>query len=229
MLVISSAITEQCGAGANFRANSIKKLTKSGMVGILQERRKRIFDFVVASGLLVFLLPALILIAVAIKATSSGPVLFRQSRYGRFRQKFTILKFRTMTVMEEGDKFTQVCPNDPRITRLGAFLRRTSLDELPQLWNVICGEMSLVGPRPHAISMDDGYAGHIIGYNRRFLMRPGITGLAQCKGFRGNTSQKKHIIGRLCRDIYYVRNRTMMLDMRILAMTVASLFTHDAY
>jgi len=168
MLVISSAITEQCGAGANFRANSIKKLTKSGMVGILQERRKRIFDIVVASGLLVFLLPALILIAVAIKATSSGPVLFRQSRYGRFRQKFTILKFRTMTVMEEGDKFTQVCPNDPRITRLGAFLRRTSLDELPQLWNVICGEMSLVGPRPHAISMDDGYAGHIIGYNRRF-------------------------------------------------------------
>ena len=156
-------------------------------------------------------------------------MLFKQRRYGRFKMQFTILKFRTMNVMESGEKFTQAHRNDPRITKLGAFLRRTSLDELPQLWNVICGDMSLVGPRPHAISMDDDYARRIRGYNRRFLMKPGITGLAQCTGFRGNTEKIQQMIGRLCRDIYYVRNRSMTLDIRILAMTVVSLLSHDAY
>ena len=229
MLVVSSAITERCGAGPNFIANSIKRLPKKGMVGILQERRKRIFDFVIASFLLVFLAPVLIMVAIAIKLTSKGPVLFQQRRYGRFKMQFTIFKFRTMSVMESGENFTQAKKNDPRITKLGAFLRRTSLDELPQLWNVIRGDMSLVGPRPHAISMDDDYARRLHGYNRRFLMKPGITGLAQCKGFRGNTERMQQMIGRLCRDIYYVRNRTMILDCRILAMTVVSLLTHDAY
>lgn len=229
MLVVSSAITERCGAGPNFIANSIKKLPKKGMVGILQERRKRIFDFVIASFLLVFLAPVLVLIAIAIKLTSEGPVLFQQRRYGRFKMQFTILKFRTMSVMESGHNFTQAQKNDPRITKLGAFLRRTSLDELPQLWNVVCGDMSLVGPRPHAIAMDDDYARLIRGYNRRFLMKPGITGLAQCKGFRGNTERMRQMIGRLSRDIYYVRNRSMALDIRIMAMTVVSLLTHDAY
>lgn len=229
MLIVSSAITERCGAGLNFRANSIKRLPKLGMVGILQERRKRIFDFLLASLLLVFLAPVLVIIAIAIKLTSDGPVLFQQRRYGRFKMQFTILKFRTMNVMESGKNFTQAKRNDPRITKLGAFLRRTSLDELPQLWNVIRGDMSLVGPRPHAIAMDDDYARKIFGYNRRFIMKPGITGLAQCKGFRGNTDKMQKMIGRLCRDVYYVRNRTMTLDMRILAMTVVSLLTHDAY
>ncbi|MEP2942169.1 MAG: sugar transferase [Hyphomicrobiales bacterium] len=229
MLIVSSAITERCGAGLNFRANSIKRLPKLGMVGILQERRKRIFDFLLASFLLVFLAPVLILIAIAIKLTSEGPVLFQQRRYGRFKIQFTIFKFRTMSVMESGDNFTQARKHDPRITKLGAFLRRTSLDELPQLWNVVRGDMSLVGPRPHAIAMDDDYARKIFGYNRRFLMKPGITGLAQCKGFRGNTEKMQQMIGRLCRDIYYVRNRSMSFDIRILAMTVVSLLTHDAY
>lgn len=229
MLVVSRVVTESFGAGIGFRAKSIKSLPKSDMVGILQERRKRIFDFVTASLLLIFLLPVLIIIAISIKLTSNGPVLFQQNRYGRFKKQFKILKFRSMSVMENGDDFTQAKRNDPRITPLGAFLRRTSLDELPQLWNVVRGDMSLVGPRPHAIAMDDDYALRIPGYNRRFLMRPGITGLAQCKGFRGNTEKMQQMIGRLCRDVYYVRNRTMMLDVRILAMTIVCLFRHDAY
>lgn len=229
MLRVSSTTAAKCAVGAKFTANSITRLSQNGMLGILQERRKRMFDFVVAMSLLIFLAPAMIIIALAIKLTSRGPVLFRQTRYGRFKRPFEILKFRTMSVMENGDDFLQAQRDDPRITQLGAFLRRTSLDELPQLWNVVRGEMSLVGPRPHAISMDDAYAKQISGYDRRFLMRPGITGLAQCKGFRGGTDRMSQMIGRLCRDIYYVRNRSMTLDVSILAMTLVALFKNDAY
>ena len=222
-------MAEQCGLSTGFRAKTIKSLPQHDMIGILQERRKRLFELIVASSLLIFLFPVLVLIALMVRMTSPGPALFRQHRYGRFKQKFEILKFRTMCVMESGDNFSQAQRNDPRITRFGAFLRRTSLDELPQLWNVVRGDMSLIGPRPHAIAMDDDYAQRISGYDQRFLMRPGITGLAQCSGFRGGTDRISMMIGRLCRDIYYVRNRTMMLDLQIIFMTARSLLSHDAY
>ncbi|MEO1067493.1 MAG: sugar transferase [Pseudomonadota bacterium] len=220
---------DQFALDQNFRAKTIKRLPEPGTYNILQRRRKRIFDTLVASVLFVFLLPALLVIAIGIKATSQGPVLFRQTRYGRFKQPFEILKFRTMTVQESGDNFQQAVKDDPRVTSFGKFLRRTSLDELPQLWNVIRGDMSLVGPRPHATSMDDELAKRIIGYDNRFLMRPGITGLAQCKGFRGGTEHMSQIIGRLCRDLYYVRNRSMSMDLRILFETAIGLLRHDAY
>ncbi len=229
MLRISNSIAQKCGANLGFKANSIKQLPQGNMLGILQERRKRLFDIVVSASLLIFLFPALLIIAFAIYITSSGPVLFKQERYGRFKRPFMILKFRSMTVMEAGNNFTQATRNDPRITRLGSFLRRTSLDELPQLWNVFRGDMSLVGPRPHCISMDDDYAKRIADYDQRFLMRPGITGLAQATGFRGNTNDMSKMVGRLCRDLHYVRNRTMMMDMKILLQTVKSLLSHDAY
>lgn len=229
MLRVSSSTAEKCNVDQRFKAGSIERLEQPGMIGILQDRRKRLFDFVVAVFLLIFLAPAFVIISAMIRLTSKGPVLFRQKRYGRFKRPFHILKFRTMTVMEEGEDFKQATRNDVRITRLGAILRRTSLDELPQLWNVACGDMSLVGPRPHAISMDDEYAGLIPGYDRRFLMRPGITGLAQCKGYRGGTDHINQMIGRLSRDIYYVRNRTMKMDFSILAATILALLKHDAY
>ena len=229
MLRISNTTAAKCAVDKNFNAKSIRSLPGSNSYGILQERRKRIFDVTIASLLLLFLLPVLLVIAVAVKLTSKGPALFTQSRYGRFKKEFLIVKFRTMTVMENGENFTQAARNDARITPLGAFLRQTSLDELPQLWNVIKGDMSLVGPRPHAIAMDDEFAKHLQGYDRRFLMRPGITGLAQCTGFRGETRTMQQIIGRLCRDIYYVRNRTMLMDIKILASTLAGLLKHDAY
>ncbi|MEM8795292.1 MAG: sugar transferase [Pseudomonadota bacterium] len=226
---MSSATAEKCAIDDAFKARAIKKLPEFEAFGILQERRKRIFDFTVALTALIFLLPFLVIIALLVRATSNGPAIFKQSRYGRFKKKFTIYKFRTMTVMEDGDSFTQCRPGDCRVTPLGAFLRRTSLDELPQLWNVVKGDMSLVGPRPHAISMDDEFSLRLAGYDRRFLMRPGITGLAQCQGFRGNTERLRDMAGRLCRDIYYVRNRTMMMDVGIIVATIVHLLRHDAY
>ncbi|MBA4782472.1 MAG: sugar transferase [Rhizobiales bacterium] len=229
MFYVSNAIAGRIAAGTGFRTSLEALYPQKPTDSLYKDRSKRLFDMVAASLLLIFLLPVMILIAMAIRLTSSGPALFRQVRYGRHKVGFEILKFRTMRVMEPGENFCQACRNDPRVTPLGAFLRRTSLDELPQLWNVVRGDMSLVGPRPHATSMDDAFAKRIKGYDRRFLMRPGITGLAQCTGYRGATNTMTLMIGRVCRDVYYVRNQSMALDLRILAMTMVSLLTDDAY
>lgn len=226
---VEGLIAGRSGLGARRRGAAKVIYPKNASVFPLEDKTKRLFDITVAGLLLIFLLPVMLLIAVAIRLTSPGPALFQQTRYGRYKIAFKILKFRTMHVMEPGEKFSQACRNDTRVTQLGAFLRRTSLDELPQLWNVVRGDMSLVGPRPHAILMDDQYATRIPGYDRRFLIRPGITGLAQCTGYRGATDTMRLMIGRLCRDIYYVRNHSMALDLRILAMTVVSLLSDDAY
>lgn len=230
MLRVSSSTAKKCELPEVLSGPSLTKLRNAnGSIGIMQERRKRVFDFLVASFLLVFLSPLLLITAIAIKVSSRGPVLFRQERYGRFKVPFEILKFRTMTVLENGDDFKQATRNDSRITRLGAFLRRTSIDELPQLWNVMRGDMSLVGPRPHAIAMDDDYATRIPGYDRRFLLRPGITGLAQSSGYRGETDHLDKMVGRIDCDVHYVFNRTMMMDINILGSTVVALVRHDAY
>lgn len=190
---------------------------------------KRGLDVSIAFALIVFLLPALLALALAIKVSSPGPVFFRQQRYGAERRPFWILKFRTMHVAEATGAFQQASRNDTRITPLGRWLRRSSMDELPQLFNVLGGSMSLVGPRPHAVPMDEFYAKLIPDYSARHLVRPGLTGYAQIGGFRGPTDELEAIAGRVERDLAYIREWTVMTDMRVLLHTPAAVFGNDAF
>lgn len=190
---------------------------------------KRILDVVGAAGLLIVFSPILLMIAVAVRLESKGPILFRQKRYGIDRKIFTLYKFRSMRVMETHGAFKQVSAGDARITRVGAFLRRTSLDELPQLFNVIKGDMSLVGPRPHAVPMDDTFGRILPNYIDRHLVRPGLTGLAQIEGHRGPTDAMNKIQMRLRCDRAYIRKWTPLYDVKILLMTPTSLFCNNAF
>jgi len=194
-----------------------------------QWRAKRLMDFFGALVLTVFLAPLLIMTALAIKAGSRGPAIFTQLRTGRDGQQFRILKFRTMQVMEEGDAVVQATPNDSRLTRIGAFLRRTSIDELPQLINVVRGEMSLVGPRPHALLHDDEFGALVADYQLRFRVRPGITGLAQVNGHRGAILSREQIIVRVQLDNAYIDNWSLLGDIRILLKTALGLPFHRAF
>lgn len=180
---------------------------------------KRVFDVVVATGLLVLLAPLLLLVSAAIKLESRGPAIFRQHRKGFNGRPFTIYKFRTMTVCEDGSAIRQAQSNDSRVTPLGTLLRSTSIDELPQLFNVIRGEMSLVGPRPHAVAHDDEYSKVISNYAFRHHVKPGITGLAQVKGFRGETAELELMERRVDHDLWYIDNWSMWLDIWILLRT----------
>jgi len=164
-------------------------------------------------------LPMLI-IAAAIKLTSKGPVLFKQPRHGENGVEFNVLKFRSMSVMEKGANVQQAQRNDPRITKLGAFLRRSSLDELPQFLNVIMGNMSLVGPRPHAIAHNALYRTKILEYMRRHKVKPGITGWAQVNGWRGETDTVEQIRKRVEHDLYYIENWSILLDLKIIVRTI---------
>jgi len=146
-------------------------------------------------------------------------VIFRQRRRGLNKQEFEVLKFRSMSVMEEGDDVRQVVENDPRVTRVGAVLRRLSLDELPQLINVLKGEMSLVGPRPHAVSHDDEFGGKLERYANRHQVKPGITGLAQVRGLRGPTDTAEKLQQRLACDMEYISSWSLWQDLKILART----------
>lgn len=184
---------------------------------------KRWIDVLIAALAIFALAPVALLIALAIKIESPGPVLFRQLRYGRNRSSFYICKFRSMTVTESQGDFTQASRNDARVTRLGRFLRRTSLDELPQLYNVLRGEMSLVGPRPHAIAMDDAFAEVISNFGDRHLVRPGLTGLAQVSGYRGPTEALEQIEYRVQHDRLYISKWSVLLDMKILVRTAFAL------
>ena len=185
---------------------------------------KRALDIFVASLCLVILGPVMLAIAVGIKRTSEGPVLFKQRRYGMDGKEILVWKFRTMTVMEDGDQVVQARRHDPRITRIGRYLRQYSLDELPQLFNVLGGEMSLVGPRPHAIAHNEEYRKLISGYMIRHKAIPGITGLAQVNGFRGETEQLEAMEGRVRYDLEYIRQWSVGLDLKILIRTVLVLF-----
>jgi lipopolysaccharide/colanic/teichoic acid biosynthesis glycosyltransferase len=182
---------------------------------------KRAFDLAASIVLMLLLAPALLLIALAIYIESGGPILFRQPRGGLEGRIFTIYKFRTMREVEGLDGWTQRA--DARITLLGGLLRRTSLDELPQLLNVALGDMSLVGPRPHASDMDDEYRALIHNYDHRLRVRPGITGLAQVSDLRGSIGQLDEMQRRLAADAEYIDNWSMGLDMRILARTIPHL------
>ena len=181
---------------------------------------KRAID-ILGSGIgLLFLSPFLIGIALMIRLESPGPALFCQRRTGYRGREFKIYKFRSMRVAEDGDVIKQATPGDSRITPLGAFLRRSSIDELPQLINVFKGDMSLVGPRPHALAHDRYYAQAIAVYEQRFLVRPGITGLAQVMGHRGATPDIESMEARIDKDLEYIRRWSTALDVQILWRTL---------
>jgi len=193
--------------------------------------KKEIFDRVFAFLAVLGLSPVLLAIACAIKLTSRGPVLFRQRRKGANGKVFSIYKFRSMRAHAESDGVVrQATRNDPRVTRVGAFLRRTSLDELPQFFNVLRGEMSVVGPRPHAIEHDALYQNIVDGYIHRYRIRPGITGWAQVNGARGETDSVEKMQRRVEFDLYYLSNWSFALDMRIVLLTfVKGLVHRNAY
>lgn len=188
----------------------------------LERLQKRTLDLVMATLGALALAPLFALIAVLIKLDSEGPVLFRQQRYGFNQQTFRILKFRTMTSLDDGLVVRQAMRNDPRITRVGRWLRRWNLDELPQLFNVIKGDMSLVGPRPHALSHNREFEQFIALYARRHNVKPGITGWAQIHGFRGETDTTEKIEKRVEYDLYYIENWSLGRDFLILLRTLLS-------
>jgi exopolysaccharide biosynthesis polyprenyl glycosylphosphotransferase len=177
-------------------------------------------DIIIATIILLFLVPLLVLVALLIRIDSPGSVLFRQTRTGLRGKQFQIYKFRTMRVQENGDVIRQVTRDDARITRIGRLLRKTSIDELPQLLNVIKGEMSLVGPRPHALAHDEYYAQRIPDYTKRFAVRPGITGWAQVNGARGETPHLADMERRVELDIWYIQNANLLFDFKILLRTI---------
>jgi Undecaprenyl-phosphate glucose phosphotransferase len=185
---------------------------------------KRVVDVLVASLALVLLSPLLALTALAIKVDTRGSVFFRQDRLGYRGVPFSIFKFRTMTVAENGAEIRQAQANDSRVTRVGRWLRRLSIDELPQLLNVIRGDMSLVGPRPHAVAHDKHYATLIENYEIRQHVKPGITGWAQVNGLRGETADPELMRRRVVHDIWYAKNASFMLDVRILLLTAVEVF-----
>jgi putative colanic acid biosynthesis UDP-glucose lipid carrier transferase len=180
---------------------------------------KRTFDLLLAFILLLLCWPALLAVALAIKLSSPGPVLFKQRRYGLNGEEILVYKFRSMTVCEDGPVVAQAIERDRRVTRLGAFLRRTSFDELPQILNVLEGKMSFVGPRPHAVAHNEEYRKLISGYMIRHKVRPGITGWAQVNGLRGETSTVDLMRRRVQYDLDYLKNWSLALDLKIIART----------
>jgi Undecaprenyl-phosphate glucose phosphotransferase len=180
---------------------------------------KRKFDIVVASGALLLLLPLIVTVAVLIKLDSAGPVFFRQTRVGFNGRQFRIWKFRTMTTMEDGELVRQATKNDTRVTQVGRWLRATSVDEIPQLINVVTGDMSLVGPRPHAVAHDNQYDAAIANYAQRRHVKPGITGWAQVCGFRGETPTVDLMLRRVEHDLWYINNWSFWLDSMIVVRT----------
>src|SRR5436190_15670559 len=185
---------------------------------------KRLFDIFAAALALFLFLPLLALVIVAIKAEGPGPAVFRQRRTGYRGRVFTIYKFRTMTVTEDCAAVRQATKDDERVTAMGALLRKLSIDELPQLWNVLKGDMSIVGPRPHALAHDEYYGALIPTYAARFRARPGLTGYAQVNGFRGEIRDTRGMSDRVAADNSYIEAWSPSLDLAILARTVPLIF-----
>lgn len=183
-------------------------------------RAKRCFDVVFSAAFLASAWPLLVVLALGVKLSSPGPALFRQARSGRDGREIGVLKFRTMRVTENGAQVRQAQKNDPRVTRFGAFLRRTSLDELPQFLNVLRGDMSVVGPRPHAVAHNQHYRTKILEYMLRHKVRPGITGWAQVNGFRGETATVDKMVQRVACDLEYIRSWSFGMDLRVVWLTM---------
>ncbi|OAA00311.1 undecaprenyl-phosphate glucose phosphotransferase [Klebsiella pneumoniae] len=181
---------------------------------------KRLEDIIVSTVILLLISPVLLIISVAVKFSSPGPVLFRQLRYGMDGKPIRVWKFRSMHVMENDENVVQATKNDIRVTKVGKFLRSTSLDELPQFFNVWCGQMSVVGPRPHAVAHNEQYRALIQGYMLRHKVKPGITGLAQINGWRGETDTLEKMEKRIEYDLLYIRGWSIWLDLKIIFLTV---------
>ena len=188
---------------------------------------KRVTDIVLSFAMLCVFAPVLLVAAICIKATSPGPIIFKQRRYGLDGEEIFVYKLRTMTVMDTDGPVVQAGKNDPRVTPIGRILRRTSMDELPQLFNVLEGTMSLVGPRPHAVAHNEQYRRLIKGYMVRHKALPGITGLAQVSGCRGETARLEEMERRVTYDLDYLRNWSVMLDIRILLLTIVKVWRDD--
>jgi Undecaprenyl-phosphate glucose phosphotransferase len=182
--------------------------------------QKRMFDLVFAAAALIVATPLLVLVAVVIALDSRGPIFFVQRRYGFNQQPFPIIKFRTMCTLDDGGR--QATRDDPRLTRIGRWLRRWNVDEIPQLFNVLTGDMSLVGPRPHPLPIDQEYQRSISLYARRSNVKPGITGWAQIHGYRGETDTEEKMRNRVAYDLFYIDNWSLWLDLKIMARTLLS-------
>jgi putative colanic acid biosynthesis UDP-glucose lipid carrier transferase len=188
---------------------------------------KRLTDIGLSVVILLLLLPFLLLVAILVKVSSPGPVVFKQRRYGLDGREIAVYKFRTMRVTEDGAYVRQASKGDARITKIGAILRRSSMDELPQLINVLQGRMSLVGPRPHAVAHNEEYRKLIKGYMVRHKVLPGITGLAQVNGCRGETTRLEDMQARVNFDLDYLRHWSPMLDIKIILLTAFKIFRDD--
>ncbi|MFC5550689.1 undecaprenyl-phosphate glucose phosphotransferase [Massilia aerilata] len=188
---------------------------------------KRASDIVLASLILLLLAPLMLVVAAAVRISSPGPVIFRQRRYGLYGDEIMVYKFRSMTVMDNGAAVLQAQRNDARVTKIGGFLRRTSLDELPQFVNVLQGRMSIVGPRPHAVAHNEQYRKLIKGYMLRHKVKPGITGWAQVNGLRGETATLDKMEARIQYDLDYLRNWSLWLDLWIVLKTVKVVLTRE--
>ena len=188
---------------------------------------KRMIDIAVASVALILLSPIMIGVSLAIKLTSPGPILFKQFRYGVNGQRIKVYKFRSMKVQENGPEVKQATKNDNRITPVGAFLRKSSLDELPQFLNVLQGRMSIVGPRPHAVAHNEYYRQKIQGYMLRHLVKPGITGWAQVNGLRGETETLDKMQARIEYDLQYLRQWSLWLDCIIILKTFSTVLKRE--
>jgi putative colanic acid biosynthesis UDP-glucose lipid carrier transferase len=195
---------------------------------IVRDRMKRLIDILGALAGLVLLAPVFTAAAVAVMVETPGSPMFTQRRTGHAGKPFVIYKFRSMRVSEDGPNIEQAARRDDRITRVGRFLRRTSLDELPQLLNVLKGEMSLVGPRPHALAHDEYYGRLVVRYDDRFSVKPGLTGLAQVSGLRGQTKDVAAMAARVDKDIEYIASWSLLLDLKILLGTVFIFAFHPA-
>lgn len=219
--IIPSLFTLKVLTGSSFQVGELPVVNISDVtLPNFGEWYKILSDFMVSAVAIVIFLPVMVVIAFAIKYESSGPIIFRQRRYGMDGQEIEVWKFRSMGVQEDGDKVVQAQKNDPRVTRVGAFLRRTSLDELPQFFNVLQGSMSVVGPRPHAVSHNEEYRTRIDGYMMRHKIKPGITGLAQVNGWRGETDTLEKMEQRVNYDLEYIRTWSPWLDFKIMVRTV---------
>ncbi|GAB4355549.1 MAG: exopolysaccharide biosynthesis glycosyltransferase VpsL [Gammaproteobacteria bacterium] len=218
--LLNHAVTEIAGM-------PVLDLNVSPMLG-MNRVIKELEDRLLALLILVLTSPLLVLIAIGVKLSSPGPVLFKQLRHGWDGKPIKVYKFRTMFVhQEENGQVTQAQRNDPRITRFGTFLRRTSLDELPQFFNVLQGRMSIVGPRPHAIAHNEQYKDLIDDYMLRHKVKPGITGWAQVNGWRGETSDLDKMKKRVEYDLYYIENWSLLFDLKIIFLTIFRGFVHQ--
>jgi putative colanic acid biosynthesis UDP-glucose lipid carrier transferase len=208
-------------------AKPVVEPTKPVVEKVASSRRKRAFDFVMALGAILVFLPLLVTIAILVRTETSGPALFKQRRTGLHGRIFTVYKVRTMPVTEDGNVVRQATREDARVTALGAVLRKYSIDELPQLLNVLKGDMSLIGPRPHAVAHDEAWGETVPEYNRRFRARPGLTGYAAVNGCRGEVRELQAIVDRVVRDKEYIDNWSFGLDIMIVLQTIPLIFADD--